>query len=161
VTLALAGDRAGADRALARAQPEHRTSVMAVRGRVALWYGDPSLMLEAAPYMSARPGGASNVFATIWNALAVGAKPSDDLEATILASGMRPRQRTWFLQLAIEAYAVGGATARALEALEHASELPLVDVLWMDRCPLLAALRPDRRFAHARSRVAARAAALW
>jgi eukaryotic-like serine/threonine-protein kinase len=61
------------------------------------------------------------------------------------------------LQLVAESEAYLGDRERALDALERAARTGLADVAWFDRCPLLAPLREDPRFAAARVPVAARA----
>ncbi|MBI2390202.1 MAG: hypothetical protein HYV09_11490 [Deltaproteobacteria bacterium] len=69
-----------------------------------------------------------------------------------------PRQRAFFLQISAEFFCAAEHWDKARDALTAAAEMPLIDVLWMDRCPAIAELRDDAAFARARAIVAARAA---
>jgi serine/threonine-protein kinase len=71
------------------------------------------------------------------------------------------RQRAFFYQLATEFAAASGEVEEAITALEKSAALPLVDLLWMDKCPVLACLRDDPRFVRARAIVATRVAEIW
>ncbi|HTM19623.1 MAG TPA: hypothetical protein VL172_03920, partial [Kofleriaceae bacterium] len=68
------------------------------------------------------------------------------------------RQRSFFRQLRAELAAAAGAHADALVGVEQAVEAGLIDLAWLDRCPLLAPLRDQPRFQTARAIVAARVA---
>ena len=73
------------------------------------------------------------------------------------------RSRLFVGQIATElALTCGGPTnrARALEALELVAARGLFDRLWIDRCPLLAPLTDEPRFAAARRAIVERAAAV-
>jgi serine/threonine-protein kinase len=83
------------------------------------------------------------------------AKWFDMLAANLTGS---PRQRAFFHQLSVEFYGAAGMKEQALESLALAVELPLVDLLWLDRCPVLQSLREHPSFARSRAKVAARAA---
>ncbi|MEO7092022.1 MAG: protein kinase, partial [Polyangiales bacterium] len=72
-----------------------------------------------------------------------------------------PRQRAFFFQLSAEYYAVAGMPEEAMTSIEKAAVLPLIDLLWLDRCPALDRLRADPRFGRARATVATRVAELW
>jgi hypothetical protein len=61
------------------------------------------------------------------------------------------------MQLRTETLAFVDDRDGALDALAAANESLLLDIGWLDRCPLLGALREDPRFALARTGVAARA----
>jgi serine/threonine-protein kinase len=69
-----------------------------------------------------------------------------------------PRRKVLFFQMHAEIMASVGDAARALEGISAAESAGLVDVFWLDRCPLLATLREDARFAALHARVARRAA---
>jgi hypothetical protein len=72
-----------------------------------------------------------------------------------------PRQRAFSHQLATEFYCAAGRLEEAVAALTKAADLALIDVFWMDRCPVLGPIRDDPRFAQARAVVAARGAEAW
>jgi hypothetical protein len=68
------------------------------------------------------------------------------------------RTRIFWNQLSVEIRSAGGELA--LDDLREAVELGLIDLTWMDLCPLLAKQRLDPSFAPMRAEVAARAAAV-
>ncbi len=73
-------------------------------------------------------------------------------------TGRAMRRPAFFQQLAAEVQAYAGRDDGALAAIEAADRLGLIDIAWLDRCPLFAGLRTSPRFVTARHRVAARAA---
>ena len=73
-------------------------------------------------------------------------------------TGRVRRRPLFFRQLKAEALAYVGDEGGALAAIEDAASLGLLDLVWMDRCPLFQAMRGSRRFAEARAQVAERAA---
>jgi hypothetical protein len=72
-----------------------------------------------------------------------------------------PRQRAFSHQIATEFFCAAGRHEEAIAALTKSADLALIDVLWMDRCPVLGPIRDDPRFARARALVAARGAEAW
>lgn len=64
-------------------------------------------------------------------------------------------------QMMTEEAAFHGDLERALSHLVAASELLLVDLDWLDRCPLLEPLRERPSFLAARGRVQARCEEIW
>jgi serine/threonine-protein kinase len=87
-------------------------------------------------------------------ALPEGAPTLDGLQASVEGA---PRRRVLFCQMYAELHAYLGDTEGTLEGLHCASGAGLIDVFWMDRCPLFDPLRGDARFAAARMPVARRA----
>ncbi len=75
-------------------------------------------------------------------------------------AGRALRRPIFFRQLSAEVAAFCGQTDAALDAIESADELGLIDLVWMDRCPLFATYDADARFCAARDRVRARANAV-
>jgi eukaryotic-like serine/threonine-protein kinase len=71
--------------------------------------------------------------------------------------GRARRRPMFFRQLAAEGLAFNGELDEALQAVNDADALGLIDVTWLDRCPLLEGLRAVPAFAATRDRVAARA----
>jgi serine/threonine-protein kinase len=67
-----------------------------------------------------------------------------------------PRMRCFRLQVKAEALAWAGCDAAALDAMAAAVDEGLLDLPWLDRCPLLAPVRGEPRVAEMRARVAAR-----
>jgi hypothetical protein len=75
----------------------------------------------------------------------------------LLDTARTGRRRAFFAQLRAEAEAFIGDAEGALAALQLSADSDLIDVFWMDRCPLFDALRADAPFAAIRERVARRA----
>jgi serine/threonine-protein kinase len=70
----------------------------------------------------------------------------------------RARRRPIYLrQLVAEAYAFVGDETNAVRAMAEGDALGLIDVTWVDRCPLFDAMRTAPLFVAVRDRVAARA----
>jgi predicted Zn-dependent protease len=67
------------------------------------------------------------------------------------------RRKALAAQLMTEMYCVAGRSEDAFEQLERADRVLLLDLAWLEICPVLAPLRGSRRFAEVRSHVAARA----
>jgi serine/threonine-protein kinase len=72
-------------------------------------------------------------------------------------TGRAMRRPAFFQQLAAEVAAYAGRDDEALDAIEAADRLGLIDIAWLDRCPLFEGLRGSPRFASARHGVAERA----
>jgi eukaryotic-like serine/threonine-protein kinase len=68
------------------------------------------------------------------------------------------RRVSFFQQLAAEAQAYIGDVEGMLAAIEGADRAGLVDILWLDRCPVFAPWRGEPTFRALRERVATRAA---
>ena len=67
------------------------------------------------------------------------------------------RRRAFVLQLEAEAQAYIGDTEQAIAAIRRASDAGLIDVVWLDRCPLFEALRGSPDFPVLRAAVKRRA----
>jgi len=74
-----------------------------------------------------------------------------------------PNQRfgSLMLQLITESFAAVGENELAMDALLEASNLLLIDIEWIKRCPLLKPLHADPRYEEARARVHKRAMDIW
>ncbi len=81
--------------------------------------------------------------------------------AEVLAGNENPRFHALAEQLATEVYASLGDLDTATSHLGNAAANALVDLDWMDRCPLLDPLRAHPAFAQARGAVRARAELIW
>jgi TolB-like protein len=96
--------------------------------------------------------------------LVSGGKYTEDFDAALAMwgaiSSRAIRRPIFFRQLTAEMRAFTGADDAALLALEDASRLGLVDIVWVDRCPLFARMRATPRFARVREAVATHAAAV-
>jgi TolB-like protein len=81
--------------------------------------------------------------------------------AAVFAGTQNPRSLALAGQLATEVFASRGQVEEARLHLLRAATSVLVDLAWMDLCPLLAPLRALPDFEEARKRVRARAEAIW
>jgi tetratricopeptide (TPR) repeat protein len=167
-TFALLGDRPRAEQAIARTLAIGRIGMGQIfqRARLALWWRDRDLAVRVrddVPNADILPA-AKGLVGQILDAIVRGEQLADQMELFELMLGPEaasPRQRAFFRQVSVEFYCSAERPEEALGALVKGAELPLVDVLWMDRCPPLALIRDDPRFARARAMVAARAAAAF
>jgi serine/threonine protein kinase/tetratricopeptide (TPR) repeat protein len=167
-TQALVGDLAGAlrtvDQGVAIGGP---MSGVYSRARFVMWYRDKDMARDVIQIVkqSGEPGALARVvMVPILEAFAEDRHLSSVIDLfrqfadEVSAS---PRQRSFFFQLSTEYYAVAGMKNEALTSLEKAAALPLIDLLWLDRCAALDSLRDDERFGRARAFVAMRVAELW
>jgi serine/threonine-protein kinase len=76
-------------------------------------------------------------------------------------AGVSARRLAFAHQLRAEVAAHHGGIKEALDELEAADRAGLIDVLWLDRCPLLAAVREEPRFQAVRDGVQDRAFAAY
>jgi len=165
-TYALLGDRERAEACLGRSLALGATGSAQIfqRARLALWWSDKDMLLSLSEDLERSPHVNPLIQQTMLPLVrdAVNGRPfGSELDAFRMFSAMAsgsPRQRTFFLQLSAEMLSHAGRLAEALEALNATTELPLIDILWLDRCPVLAPLRDDPAFARVRAIVAARAA---
>jgi hypothetical protein len=77
---------------------------------------------------------------------------------TAAAESEGSRLQPLLYQVLAEARSFVGDVPRALDAVARAVDAHLLDIVWMDRCPALAAARAEPRFAPLRASVAERAA---
>src|SRR5207249_5676634 len=96
-----------------------------------------------------------------WAAGEVHPQTHEIFEKLANAARGSPRHRMMMLQIGAEHWAAVGRAEESLALLEQAAELPMTDLLWLDRAPTLDPMRSDPRFARIRSLVAARVAELW
>jgi serine/threonine-protein kinase len=75
-------------------------------------------------------------------------------------TGRATRRPIFFRQLAAEVGAFAARELDALDAIESADQLGLIDRVWIDGCPLFAPLRGSPRFEVARRSISARADAV-
>lgn len=168
--LALAGDAAAADESLRELPPNafDQGINFVTRARLALWRNDPAYTQRVVDDV-ARARHRLGTVASRLDALLEGASRKmpeggpDALRRRLeqeIPHVSQPRMRAFFDQLRTEMLAAYGllddAEARALAADAHGT----IDVLWFDRCPVLAPLRVRPGFRAARDRTAARADAV-
>jgi serine/threonine-protein kinase len=81
--------------------------------------------------------------------------------ARLLTDTQSPRFITFLMQFQTELHAGRGEVSTAMLHLLRAATSMLIDLEWLDRCPLLESLRSHPDFGEARRRVRARAEAIW
>ena len=164
-THALLGDREAAERVLVAGEAVCGTlGVILLRLRLVIWWGDREGASKLADQLASQPTGASWERAgPLLRQFAAGVAIPDAVEMfrTLTSPRAAPRHRCMMYEIAAEYFGAMGMREETLAALEEASELPFLDVLWLDRCPSLDGMRGDPRFARVRAVTAARAAELW
>jgi TolB-like protein/tRNA A-37 threonylcarbamoyl transferase component Bud32 len=99
-----------------------------------------------------------------WTGLAFGETSLEDAEAThdeTQARVSNGRFTTLMRQMATEMLTYAGVHEAALRELTAAADSALIDLVWLQRCPLLDPLRGDARFVRAEHAVQRRVAAIW
>jgi serine/threonine-protein kinase len=163
---ALAGDLDGA-RALTEqlvgALGDMHFALLLMRIRLSLWRGDRDSILTLRDRIPRSFGDNTRVWLDYTEA-ALGWMAPEAFVAALSGSQRgvhNPRRRTMLHQLAAEALGAAGAHDAAAAQIEAAAREALIDIGWLERCPLLASLqhRPDVRAARELTR--ARAEAIW
>ncbi len=161
---ALQGDRAAFQASLStleEGRPGDSTFPLVMR--VAVWWKDTAWVEKLLAEPDIEPTMASQ-FMRLYGAVFAGhVAPDKGLEPLrpILESSISPRFEVLVCQMAAEVNAAVGAVEPALEWVERAASSVLLDLVWLDRCPALDALRVEPRFQAARARVRARCHELW
>jgi eukaryotic-like serine/threonine-protein kinase len=163
--LALQGDRAGCERVLDTIERTgFRGPVLQLRVRVAAWYGDVATVRRIGEQLQDE---AAEGFVRTLVGLAMalsGDATADEVTATLdrmIAEARNPRFFTMMAQLGTEIYAMRGEPELALSYFLRAVDSVLIDIEWIDRCPLLTAMRVLPGFAEARRKVRRRVQAMF
>jgi serine/threonine-protein kinase len=85
----------------------------------------------------------------------------DQLITMALHGNLSPRFRSLISQIGAEGMAVAGADDLASAMIQRAVDDALVDIDWLERCPVLARVRTRPEYTQQRERVRARAEAIW
>jgi len=166
-TLALMGDRASAERELRRFERLRDELAALPRIRLFAWWEDRELAAETAQWLAATTSGASWAKAVPL----IAAYAAGDLErmrqhaATDLPAitnrRVIPRQLGLMYEISIEYWLLCGGHDDATRLLGELAQIPgYINLLWLDRCPLLGPMRDGAAFAQARAVTAARVAQL-
>ncbi len=136
---------------------------LAARGpfvaRLLGWSRDPSSWVELLPRTLPLPGTGSLIEAVVAMLVDNRIDPTIHDQFLGLARSDRPaRFRVLMLQLAAEFSAYAGDRLAALDRIDEALGIGLIDLMWLDHCPHLAVLRSEARFTALRGRLHAIAA---
>jgi serine/threonine-protein kinase len=159
---ALMGDWSAYDAALEEQVPAGTLSTPRwfMLTRLTMWRRDPALTAAVRSKLQAHQFALKQEILQILDmcdARVPVAVVQDGLDAWSSAPGRAKRGPMFFRQLGAELAAFTGDSERALRAMEDADGVGLIDLTWVDRCPLLEPLRGEPRFQAVRARVAARA----
>jgi serine/threonine-protein kinase len=132
-----------------------------MKARISAWHGNYEAMLAAAAGFAPRIGQQGDRLLRFMNQLARDANPSteawDSVQAAFTDDDHPARQQLMGLQLLAEIALVRREPELAIEPLSIAARKGLMDIVWLDHCPLFVQLADDARFAPIRGQVAERA----
>jgi serine/threonine-protein kinase len=161
---ALEGDWASVDRRLAAVaadgDPSLRQVGLIYEARLAGWRGDLAAMVAATARITRTGGDAQAVAAIVDTWRRTGAFDRavwDALVARLVAPGLPRRVQLGAAQRAIELALIIGQPDAGLALLERAIERGLIDITWLDRCPVFDAVRALGPWQAARGALAAQA----
>ena len=133
-----------------------------MKARISAWHGDYEAMLAAATGFAPRIGQQGDRLLRFMNQLARDANPSAEawrsVQAAFTDDDHPARQQLMGLQLLAEVALVRREPELAIEPLSIAARKGLMDIVWLDHCPLFVQLADDARYAPIRAQVAERAA---
>lgn len=161
---ALRGDYDECERTLARHGANEATNVAVtmLRVRVASWQRRKDLL---EPKLEVLLASSMPTFSIAELARMMLGSPSADAIADqlerLLGFAHNPRFASLMCQLGAELAGYHGHDELAMRCIERAAGGVLVDLDWLDRCPLFAPLRERPEWAAARQLVQARAEAIW
>jgi serine/threonine-protein kinase len=160
---ALLGDWARVEAALYATAPKsevEQNGLWFLRARLALWRRDvdwATRALHEIPQELALRESVEGLCGIITTS-AVPESLTAMVDSLGKVTGRVRRRPIFFRQIKAEVLAYVGEEGGALSAIEDAASLGLIDIVWLDHCPLFRALRGSRRYAAAREQVAERAA---
>lgn len=164
---ALRGDYDGFDRlirALLEKTERHRSSAFLMNMRVGAWRRDLGRIRAAHEELASAANDENKAGVLAYGGALLDPYDAERIEqqqAKILGSIHNSRFRTLMLQLFAEQTAFHDDRERTLANLEGATRLVLVDLDWLDRCPLFDPLRQDPRFVELHGTVRARCEQIW
>ncbi len=133
--------------------------------RVAAWRRDLEAIRRALDELPSGPTAPEAIRAiTMIARYSIGEIPLPELEeglARMHVSGANLRFIAVARQTACEAFCAQGRQDLALASLRESADAALVDLAWLDKCPLLVDLRKGPEFAEIRRRVRGRAEQIW
>ena len=129
------------------------------RARLCLWRGGEHPDLGEPPVLGPEMGalGDPAALVTLYRTRELTDSHRQVLDAAAQRSEPHSRRRTLFFQINAEIYGFVFEIDAALTSLAESIESGLIDLFWLDHCPVLEAVRKDARFAPLRAEVAKRA----
>ena len=139
--------------------PSGRISKFLHRSRFALWRGTNHPDLDDPPALGREFGAIARTadFREMIRTRELSDASRDALERAAEAAEPGSRRRVLFCQLNAEFYGFVFEVDASLAAIQAALDAGLLDICWMDRCPVLGPVRSDARWAPLRAEVEARA----
>ncbi|MEX1367520.1 MAG: protein kinase [Nannocystaceae bacterium] len=146
-----------------RTLPGPPLATLILRFRMALYRGDHEDAAQMQALMRAE-GSESGLGMDRLAGVGLGTTPVEEAEAMyeqLHGPMTNSRFTTLMRQIGAELYVTAGAHDLAQREITAAADSALIDVVWMQRCPLLEPLRSDPAFARAERTVQRRAASIW
>jgi len=158
-TYALMGDWARLDQILEEVRRQDgENTYWTHRARMMLWRRDADMSTAMLAEFEKHDESLGKVTKMLLRLISTG-KMSEEFEAyrrEMLASTAGARRRSFLFQVQAETSAYVGDDDISLEMMRMSAEAGLIDLAWMDRCPLFTHLHGDPRFLAARAVVARR-----
>jgi len=163
---ALHGNREESERVLAMVDRNSRmrSAMIQFRLRVAAWFGDLETVRDIADDLRGEDAdGFSRYVISYARSLAgdFSKEELDTITSDLIKAAPSPRFYTLMCQTAVEIYAARGYPEDALRYFQEAADRVLIDIEWIDRCPLLKSIRSLPGYAEARRKVRQRVQAMW
>jgi serine/threonine protein kinase/tetratricopeptide (TPR) repeat protein len=145
--------------------PEEIPTRAITAARLALWSPDPAALLALLPPTERVEDPGRTYVAVVRDLAAAGRRLAPEhrqaLDEYLEAARDRPRFRILMHQLTAEIFAYGGDLAGALAQVKEATRAGLVDLGWLEACPLLEPLRREARLEPARQSVLRHLSGVW
>jgi serine/threonine-protein kinase len=159
--LALLGNWAEVDRLMDQpiTQPSDVIGRFLFRARLCLWRGEMHPDLDNPPSLGPEMGALGDPAALfeLFRTRELTEAYRELLDSSAERSNPGSRRRTLFFQVNAEIYAYVFEVDHSLRSIAAAIEAGLIDLFWMDRCPVLEPVRKDARFLPLRAQVSRRA----
>jgi serine/threonine-protein kinase len=145
------------------AQPLLRLPALILRMRTGAWTGDLEEVRRCRQELRDDASGINIGAVQYADAVLGEATPGADLSVvdSLLADSTSLRFMSLLCQLATEQLCLTGQAERAMGYFQRAADTALIDMEWIERCPVLAPLRGLPGFAEGRRKVRTRVEALW
>ncbi|MFO0686791.1 MAG: protein kinase [Sandaracinus sp.] len=129
--------------------------------RAGAWRGEPDRLRRGLEALSRSPHPLAGPLSTYARAVLREIQPPPGFGPTSTTFAASPRVRSVAMQMQAEALGSIGDVDAAAQCVELAATTVLVDLDWIDRCPVIAAVRADPRFPEWRRAVARRSEEVW